>query len=154
MAHVVIVDGTTYEFAHISIRKLNRVAIKLLSLLAAVELTEEDLKAFTGKTGQKEPSDFVEGGITGAQSFLLSKIMKQLIKQVDCDMVDEIVDILLSSCICVGKGIVSDKFDTVFGMNVIHLWKVVTEAVKYYILPFLSNGGDLQSLLQSVKESK
>lgn len=124
---VVVVDGVTYEFYHLSVRVINKVFIRVLKQMGKSIADGFDLEL--GDNSQE----------------MIKNILGLLSENLDEDIVDKIIDDILSKTLCVGKGRVSENFDTVF-TNVTHLWKVVIEAFKHYFSDFFGEGSILEEL--------
>lgn len=130
--HTVVVDGVTYEFYHISVRVLNKMIFRVLSMIGPAIAQSMDKEM--GKTKEE----------------IVQSLVGLLNAKLDPDVLDTIMMELLSSTICVGKGRVVDKFDIIF-TDIGHLWKVVIEAGKYYFSSFFAEGSLLEKIMQKAK---
>jgi hypothetical protein len=130
--HTVVVDGITYEFYHISVRVLNKMIFRVLSMIGPAIAQSMDKEL--GKTREE----------------IVQSLVGLLNAKLDPDVLDTIMMDLLSSTICVGKGRVTDKFDIIF-TDISHLWKVVIEAGKYYFSSFFVEGSLLDKVMQKAK---
>lgn len=131
--HTVIIDGVTYEFYHLSIRLLNKLLFKVLKVVGPSIASNLDKELGNSK-----------------EQVILS-VVNLFQTSLDPDQIDSIIVELLSSTMCVGKGkITPDNFDVIF-TDIMHMWKVVIEAGKYYFASFFAQGSLLDKALQKVK---
>jgi len=130
------VDGIEYQFGHISVKRKNHVLLKILKIVGqpiASGITENAADTTAVLDEQNSLNDFISP----------AKIVKGLTESLDEDKVDEIIDFLFSQTICVGKGVVSEKFDEVFSDSLLHMWKVVFVAMEVYYGSFFAEGLEL-----------
>ena len=130
------IDGTDYEFHHISVRKLNRLLMKIIKVVGEPIANSIDPKiAEVAKKDKEKAKEMLDIG----------KIVKSLSESLQEDLVDEIIDGLLAGATCLGVGAISQNFDAVFGGRLAHMWKVVVVAAKHYYGDFLDEGLGLLS---------
>jgi len=132
----VAIDGIEYEFHHISVRKLNRLLLKIVKVVGEPLADSLDPKiAEVAKHDKEKAKELIDIG----------KIVKSLSESLQEDLVDEIIDGLLAGATCIGHGSVAQNFDVIFGGKLVHMWKVVVAAGKHYYGDFLQEGLGLLS---------
>lgn len=132
----VVIDGQTYEFYHLSIRVLNRILLRALKLIG-----KSMADNFTTELGKNEAE-------------MIKTIMGLLSEHIDVDTVDAIILDLLSATIAPGKGAVKKSFDAVFEDDIVHMWKVIIEAAKYYFASFFQKGSKILMEVKAAKEAE
>jgi len=141
-AKTVIIDGVTYEFYHLSIRTLNKIVLRVFKLI--------------GKSmADNLTTDFGLDTIDKIDKVALTrKIIDMLSEHLNVDAVDEIIVELLSATVCPGKGSVKKNFDDVFDSDIVHMWRVVIEAGKYYFSSFFEKGLEIFMKIREEEQKK
>lgn len=126
------VDGTTYEFYHFSVRKQNRLLMKLTKLVIKPLVSGLD-SSMLEKGSKETKADLVK-------KINISNIVDALTESLDEDKVDEIIDELMIHIVCIGKGSAKDNFSEIFDGKLLHMWRVVIAAIDCYFGDFLKEG--------------
>jgi len=133
-AHTVMVDGVEYTFYRLSVRVLNKILARAVKVLGKsfIDNLDEDIGTNAGE--------------------LAIKTVQLLADNLDEDMLDKTIVEILSATECTGKGLVKEKFDIIFDRKIIHMYKVVAEAFKYYFDDFFGEGSMLQDLQEMAQK--
>lgn len=130
-AKSVFIDNVEYQFHHISVKKLNRILIKIIKIAG-----EPIANSIDKKVAEKARIDPEKA----KEDIDLGKVIKALANSLEEDAVEQIVEGLLQGAVCVGKGAVNQHFEECFGHSLAHMWRVVFQAAKYYYADFLQGG--------------
>ena len=121
----VTIGEKTFEFYHISVRKLTPLFIKLIKIVGVPLSTSISADALKSKN------------IDGIN---IEKVVKALAESLDEKAVDSIIDGVLSSAVCLGVGQVLTNQDKIFGNDLVLFWKVVYNALDTYFGSLLREG--------------
>ncbi len=111
------IDGLEYSFHQMPPKQSMRLLVRIFKVLGAPAGA-----AVSGTAGDTE--SILDKDLD------LSRVMGALCDRLDEDVVESIIDDLLSQAICKGHGEVSRQFDVLFGGRLPHLFKVVAAALK------------------------
>jgi hypothetical protein len=135
--HTVTIDDKTYVFRHVSPRELTKVFVMVLGMLGQPMVDNLD----NSKLDMGSLKDAAKNGD------MVKEIVKAITACMKPEVVDPILDTMFSQCTCIGIGNVKENFDIVFNKRLIHMYKVLFEAVKYYYSDFLDEGLELVTKL-------
>ena len=136
----VIIDEVEYAFHHISVKKLNRLLIKLVKIIGEpLPNGMDDTITDKARANQIEEAK---------KAVNISLVVKSLSNSLDEVLVEEIINGVLEGAVCSGIGPVNKNFEKVFGnKSIAHHWKVVLAALKHYFGDFFSEGLGLAETL-------
>ena len=139
--HSVTIDDRTYVFRNVSPRDLTKVLVLITGLLGQPLVDNLD----NTKIDVSNLKDMAKNGD------VVKEIVKAITSCLRPEIVDPIFDTMFSQCTCIGIGNAKDNFDIIFNRRMLHMYKVLFEAVKYYYADFLEEGLGLLSLMNPVQ---
>jgi len=128
----ITIDSQEFEFRHISVRKLNKVLVRLVKVIG------KPLAAGLGEATKIEDAD-------------LEPMITKFCEDLNDNDLDYIIDVMFSQCFHKGCGYLGQEsnFEKCFKMKLFFMYKVLAKAIMYYFDDFFAGGSDLLSILKN-----